>query len=164
ARRERRPGLSRGSAGPAGSHRGAPGARVSGRSIRRSGRSAHPADRRMRRRAWRQHPRRPHLGAEPGEPVPASHRQEPARMNRKTFLAMLLRDAHVARRNFVPLLLQTLLQPMLFVFIFGRVMTGSGMMPPDYKSLLLPGIIAISMVLSGIQAVALPLVSEFQFQ
>ncbi|HZI95453.1 MAG TPA: ABC transporter permease [Patescibacteria group bacterium] len=84
-------------------------------------------------------------------------------MNRKTFIAMLLRDAHVARRNFVPLLLQTLLQPMLFVFIFGRVMTGSGMMPPDYKSLLLPGIIAISMVLSGIQAVALPLVSEFQF-
>src|SRR5438093_7903458 len=76
---------------------------------------------------------------------------------------MLARDAHVARRNFVPLLLQTLLQPMLFVFIFGRVMTGSGMMPPEYKSLLLPGIIAISMVLSGIQAVAMPLVAEFQF-
>lgn len=84
-------------------------------------------------------------------------------MNWKTFLAMLSRDAHVARRNFVPLLLQTLLQPMLFVFIFGRVMTGSGLMPPEYKSLLLPGVIAISMVLSGIQAVALPLVSEFQF-
>ena len=84
-------------------------------------------------------------------------------MNGKTFLAMLSRDAHVARRNFVPLLLQTLLQPMLFVFIFGRVMTGSGLMPPEYKSLLLPGIIAISMLLSGIQAVALPLVSEFQF-
>ncbi|MBI3449988.1 MAG: ABC transporter permease [Acidobacteria bacterium] len=84
-------------------------------------------------------------------------------MNWKTFLAMLSRDAHVARRNFVPLLLQTLLQPMLFVFIFGRVMTGSGLMPPEYKSLLLPGVIAISMMLSGIQAVALPLVSEFQF-
>src|SRR5439155_27164079 len=84
-------------------------------------------------------------------------------MNFKTFLALLGRDARVARRNFVPLLLQTLLQPMLFVFIFGRVMTGSGLMPPEYKSLLLPGIIAISMMLSGIQAVALPLVSEFQF-
>jgi ABC-2 type transport system permease protein len=84
-------------------------------------------------------------------------------MNWKTFAAMLMRDAHVARRNFVPLLLQTLLQPMLFVFIFGRVMTGSGLMPPEYKSVLLPGIIAISMMLSGIQAVALPLVSEFQF-
>jgi len=84
-------------------------------------------------------------------------------MNWKTFFAMLSRDAHVARRNFVPLLFQTLFQPMLFVFIFGRVMVGSGLMPPEYKSLLLPGVIAISMVLSGVQAVALPLVSEFQF-
>src|SRR5437867_2502305 len=84
-------------------------------------------------------------------------------MNWRTFFAMLARDAHVARRNFVPLLLQTLLQPMLFVLIFGRVMTTSGFMPPEYKSLLLPGIIAISMVLSGIQAVAMPLVAEFQF-
>ena len=84
-------------------------------------------------------------------------------MNLRTFLAMLARDAHVARRNFVPLMLQTLLQPMLFVLVFGRIMTGSGLMPIEYKGLLLPGIIAISMVLSGIQAVALPLVSEFQF-
>src|SRR2546422_3376963 len=84
-------------------------------------------------------------------------------MNWKTFLAMLSRDARVARRNFIPLLLQTLLQPMLFVFIFGRVMTGSGLLPPQYKSLLLPGIIAVSMMLSGIQAGALPLVSELQF-
>jgi len=47
-------------------------------------------------------------------------------MNRKTFFAMLARDAHVARRNFIPLLLQNMLQPMLFVFIFGRVMTRGG--------------------------------------
>ena len=61
-------------------------------------------------------------------------------MNRKTFLALLTRDAHVARRNFLPLLLQTLLQPMLLVFVFGRVLTTSGMMPETYKSMLLPGI------------------------
>jgi ABC-2 type transport system permease protein len=81
----------------------------------------------------------------------------------RTFLAMLARDAHVARRNFVPLLLQTVLQPMMFVFIFGRVMTGSGLMPERYKGLLLPGIIAIAMVMSGIWAVAMPLIAEFQF-
>jgi ABC-2 type transport system permease protein len=68
-------------------------------------------------------------------------------LNWKTFLALLSRDAHVARRNFVPLLLQTFLQPMMFVFIFGRVMVSSGYMPAAYKSLLLPGIMAISMVL-----------------
>ncbi|MGB9074885.1 MAG: ABC transporter permease [Terriglobales bacterium] len=84
-------------------------------------------------------------------------------MNWKTFLALLARDAHVARRNFVPLLLQTFLQPMLFVFVFGRVMVSSGYMPAAYKSLLLPGIMAISMVFTGIWAVAMPLISEFQF-
>ncbi len=84
-------------------------------------------------------------------------------MNRKAFLAMLARDAHVARRNFVPLLLQTFLQPLMFVFIFGRVMVGSGYMPPQYKSLLLPGIMALSMVGAGIWSVAMPLIAEFQF-
>jgi ABC-2 type transport system permease protein len=84
-------------------------------------------------------------------------------LNWKTFFAMLGRDAHVARRNAIQLLLQTFLQPLLFVFIFGRVMVGSGYMPSFYKSLLLPGIIAISMVFTGIWAVAMPLIAEFQW-
>lgn len=84
-------------------------------------------------------------------------------MNWKTFLALLARDAHVARRNLGPLLLQTFLQPLLFVFIFGRVMVGSGYLPSAYKSLLLPGIMAISMVFTGVWAVAMPLIAEFQF-
>ena len=84
-------------------------------------------------------------------------------MNWKAFFAMLARDAHVARRNFVALLFQTFLQPLMFVFIFGRVMVGSGYMPPSYKSLLLPGIMAICMVGTGIWAVAMPLIAEFQF-
>ncbi len=84
-------------------------------------------------------------------------------MNWKTFFAMLARDAHVARRNAIQLMLQTFLQPLLFVFIFGRVMVGSGYMPQAYKSLLLPGIIAISMTFTGIWAVAMPLIAEFQW-
>jgi ABC-2 type transport system permease protein len=70
-------------------------------------------------------------------------------MNYKAFIAMLARDVRVARRNIVALLFQTFLQPLMFVFIFGRVMVGSGYMPPSYKSLLLPGI--------------MPLIGEFQF-
>jgi ABC-2 type transport system permease protein len=84
-------------------------------------------------------------------------------MNWKCFLAMLARDAHVARRNAVALLMQTFLQPLMFVFIFGRVMVRSGYMPESYKSLLLPGIMAISMVFTGVWAVAMPLIAEFQF-
>ena len=84
-------------------------------------------------------------------------------MNWKTFLALLSRDAHVARRNVIQLILQTFLQPMMFVFIFGRVMVSSGYMPPAYKNLLLPGIMAISMIFTGVWAVAMPLIGEFQF-
>ncbi len=84
-------------------------------------------------------------------------------MNLHALLAMLARDAHVARRNFIPLLLQTLLQPILFVFVFGKILTTSGFMRADYRLLLLPGIIAISMMMSGIQGVAMPLLAEFQW-
>ena len=84
-------------------------------------------------------------------------------MNWKTFFALLLRDGHVARRNLLPMLLQNLMQPLLLTFVFGRVLTTSGMMRPGFKSVLLPGVMAISMVLSGVQAVAMPLIMEFQF-
>lgn len=76
---------------------------------------------------------------------------------------MLSRDGHVARRNLVPTLLQNLLQPLLLTFVFGRVLTASGMMSGSYKNILLPGVMALSMTLSGIWAVAMPLISEFQF-
>lgn len=84
-------------------------------------------------------------------------------MNWPTFIALLARDARVARRNFVRVVVMNLLQPLLFVFVFGEVMTRSGYMAESYKSLLLPGIIAISMMMSGVQAVAMPLIAEFQF-
>lgn len=84
-------------------------------------------------------------------------------MNWRTFSAMLARDAHVARRNLWALMTQTMLQPLLLTFVFGRVMTSSGMMPASYKGILAPGIMGMSMVLTGIQAVSMPLIAEFQF-
>jgi ABC-2 type transport system permease protein len=47
--------------------------------------------------------------------------------------------------------------------VFGKLMTTSGLIRPDYKGMLLPGIIALAMLLSGVWSVAMPLVSEFQF-
>ena len=84
-------------------------------------------------------------------------------MNWKTFGALLARDAQVAKRNAMQLFFQTFLQPLMFVFIFGRVMVSSGYMPVAYKALLLPGIMAISMVFTGVWAVAMPLIAEFQW-
>jgi ABC-2 type transport system permease protein len=81
----------------------------------------------------------------------------------KAFLALFARDVHVARRNIVTTILQTMLQPLLLVFVFGQVMTRSGMISMSYKGMLLPGIMAISMTMTGVMAVAMPLIAEFQF-
>ena len=120
-------------------HRGARLRRKRGRSLRRARRIVDSRDRERGGGFGRGVVGCAHLRAQPGKSVSPSHRQEFARMNWKTFLALLARDAHVARRNLVPLILQTFLQPLLFVFIFGRVMVGSGYLPAAYKSLLLPG-------------------------
>ena len=84
-------------------------------------------------------------------------------MNWTTFFALLARDAHVARRNLLALLMQTMLQPLLIVFVFGMVLTRSGMMQASYKGIIAPGIMGMSMVMTGVQAVAMPLIGEFQF-
>ncbi|MBZ5604761.1 MAG: ABC transporter permease [Acidobacteriia bacterium] len=84
-------------------------------------------------------------------------------MNWTTFRALFARDLHVARRNLLTTILQTMLQPLLFVFVFGQVMTRSGMMPTSYRGMLLPGIMAIAMTMTGMMGVAMPLLAEFQF-
>jgi ABC-2 type transport system permease protein len=84
-------------------------------------------------------------------------------VNWTTFFALLSRDARVARRNLMSLLMQTMLQPLLMTFVFGKVMTQGGLMPESYKGMLAPGIMAMSMVMTGIQAVSMPLIGEFQF-
>jgi ABC-2 type transport system permease protein len=84
-------------------------------------------------------------------------------MSWRTFLALLKRDVRVARRNLITTLLQNLLQPLLFTFVFGKVMTRSGLIAESYKTMLVPGIMALSMLMAGVWAVAMPLISEFQF-
>ena len=84
-------------------------------------------------------------------------------MNWTTFRALFARDLHVARRNLITTIMQTMLQPLLFVFVFGQVMTRSGMMPTSYRGMLLPGIMAIAMTMTGMMGVAMPLLAEFQF-
>lgn len=78
-----------------------------------------------------------------------------------TMLALLHRDLRVARREIKSFFLRVGLQPLLFTFIFGYVMPRQGIVARGYTNLLLPGILALSMTLSGMQAVALPLVIEF---
>jgi ABC-2 type transport system permease protein len=81
-----------------------------------------------------------------------------------TFLALLGRDAWVTvRHDFVAFLAQALLQPIFFLFIFGRVLPDIGAAQGGYGTALLPGVLALTLVLTALQATALPLVIEFSF-
>jgi ABC-2 type transport system permease protein len=78
-----------------------------------------------------------------------------------TMVALLHRDMRVARRELKFFFLRVGIQPILFTFIFGFVMPRLGIVQTGYANALLPGILALSMTLSGMQSVALPLVVEF---
>ena len=84
-------------------------------------------------------------------------------MNMKVFTALLLRDVTVARRELPYFLLRTTMQPLLFVTIFGFLLPKMGMMNRGYSAMILPGILALSLALSAVQSVALPMVQEFGF-
>ena len=77
------------------------------------------------------------------------------------FLALLRRDVHVAQRELPMFLLRTTLQPLLFIIVFGFLLPRMGFMRIGYQAALLPGILAVSLTLSAVQAVALPMVMEF---
>ena len=78
-----------------------------------------------------------------------------------TFLALLHRDLRVVRRELPSFLLRVVLNPLLFTFIFGFVMPRMGIIQRGYTEMLLPGILGLSMTLSSMQAVSLPLVIDF---
>lgn len=98
-------------------------------------------------------------------PQTSAHRSTPM----IAFGTMLLRDVAVLRKTFVQFALRTIMQPLLFVFVFtyvfpkiGQGVGGAGG-EQTFSSLLVPGVIAIACIFQGIQAVALPLVQEFGY-
>ncbi|MGQ0826396.1 MAG: ABC transporter permease [Actinomycetota bacterium] len=86
------------------------------------------------------------------------------------FGAMLFRDLRVVRKQLVPFLMRTVMQPLLTTFVFayvfpkiGQGIGGSGRAAAEFSTLLAPGLIGFGLIFQGIQAVALPLVSEFGY-
>jgi ABC-2 type transport system permease protein len=85
------------------------------------------------------------------------------------FKAMLLRDVAVLRSNLLSFIVRTVMQPLLFVFVFTYVFPkigqgiGGAQGQSTFSSLLVPGVVAIACIFQGIQAVMLPLVQEFGY-
>jgi ABC-2 type transport system permease protein len=81
----------------------------------------------------------------------------------RVFVALLMRDAVVVRREIVPFLLRTAMQPLMFTIVFGYLLPRMGFMHRGYTSALLPGVLAVSLALAAVQSVALPMVADFGF-
>jgi len=83
-----------------------------------------------------------------------------------SFYGLIVRDTRVLRRNLGEFLGRTLIQPFLFVFVFTYVFPkiGQGFTGPggeSFATILVPGLIAVAIVFTGIMAVGLPLSIEF---
>ena len=82
----------------------------------------------------------------------------------RSFIALCQRDAFATlRRDPWGFLAQSLIAPLFYLFIFGRVLPEIGAAGPNYGEALLPGVLGLTLVLTALQGVALSLVIEFSF-
>jgi ABC-2 type transport system permease protein len=81
----------------------------------------------------------------------------------KALIAIFERDLVVTGREFIPFLLQALMQPLFFLFIFGKVLPGIGLAAGNFASLMLPGIVALTGMIAAMQGVTLPLVLDLGY-
>jgi ABC-2 type transport system permease protein len=92
--------------------------------------------------------------------------------SRAAFRALVVRDLVVLRKNIVEFLVRTLVQPFLLVFVFLYVFPSIGQgvgagggtgAESEFATVLVPGVVAISIMFQGIQAVAMQLSTEFGY-
>ena len=73
------------------------------------------------------------------------------------FLALLHRDLKVASRNAIPLLMGTLTQPILVVLVFGNILPRLHLVADEFRTVMVPGLMSITMMMAGVQGVLMPL-------
>jgi ABC-2 type transport system permease protein len=85
----------------------------------------------------------------------------------RSFVGLLRRDASVQRRELPQFIVRTIIQPLLITFVFGYLLPriGQGVRPglgsASFGTVLVPGLVAISVLTAGIASAALPLSLEF---
>lgn len=79
----------------------------------------------------------------------------------QVFGALMMRDVRVTQREFVSFLVRTTMQPLLFIVVFGYLLMKMGFLVPGYSASLLPGILGVTLALSSMQSMVLPMVADF---
>ena len=81
----------------------------------------------------------------------------------RTFFAVLWRDVFVTGREVLPFLAQVIVQPFFMLFIFGKVLAGIGYVQGNFAQILLPGMVALTGFLTGLQNTTMPLILDFSW-
>jgi ABC-2 type transport system permease protein len=91
--------------------------------------------------------------------------------SRVTLAALLLRDFVVLKKNLGEFVIRTLIQPFLlcfvFLFIFPKIGQGIGghgaAAESGFATVLVPGVVGLSIMFQGVQSIALTMAQEFGF-
>ncbi|GHO89514.1 transport permease protein [Dictyobacter formicarum] len=70
------------------------------------------------------------------------------------------RDIMVTGREFMPFLMQVVVQPLCLLFIFGKVMPSVGATQQLYPAFFLPGVVGLNIALVGVQSVTISLMLD----
>jgi ABC-2 type transport system permease protein len=120
------------------------------------------------------------MATAPAQPAPAAEHArivlQPTRStlaaSRSALRALILRDLVVLRKNFAEFVIRTLVQPFLLVFVFLYVFPtigqgvggGAGKASESaFATVLVAGVVGISIMFQGIQAVAMVMAQEFGY-
>ncbi len=99
-----------------------------------------------------------------GAPAAAPPASAPAHGGaRRAFFSILGRDLFVTSAELPVFLAQAIIQPVFMAFVFGKVLTDLGFAQAGFAQVLLPGLVALTVMLTALQSTALPLVIEFSF-
>ena len=105
-------------------------------------------------------------------PISCQPRKSLTSSSSTAFAALLLRDLTVLRKGLGIFIARTLVQPFLLVFVFlfvfpqiGQGIGSSGGLNGEssFATILVAGVVALSIMFQGIQSVALPLANEFGY-
>jgi ABC-2 type transport system permease protein len=90
--------------------------------------------------------------------------------SRSALGALLLRDLTVLRKHLIEFVLRVIIQPFLLVFVFlfvfpeiGQAVGGGGAGAASFATVLVPGVVGITVMFQGVQAIAMTLAQEFGF-
>ncbi len=93
-----------------------------------------------------------------------------ATASRAALAGLILRDLTVLKKTFGEFVLRTLIQPFLLCFVFlyvfpkiGQAVGGSSASATGFATILVPGVVGISIMFQGVQSIALAMAQEFGF-